>query len=1235
MQRHSKPYTGHLGTNYDADEIGIPEGQARLKRNSRLTGSNSKVSTYIEGHTDANLSLSMSNNLLITVIDSKWALIGFQQGILYEFTFDIVKDTGGTFNVSVSTTFESIDKFYLVLAQAIRDAGLVAGSVGQNVKVAYNDEDDPSADNSGVLTMGNFIGISSSFFNTETFSISVKDLFPVAYKSQNEEAILLTLIPTYEPLNKIPYSLCQIWRITYNAEGLPIKRELKYNDYLNYALDKKPFIKGVIENGCIERIYISDGRQNLRSFNINQKDIFGTPVKSSTISPESPLPTPDVLKIENGGLLPTGAVQYTYRVVSANGGVSLTAPFSNVVYLPEGSMTDPSIDMYGNEPEIISGKSVNVRINAIDLQFERIQIIAIYRQTELAITDTEIIYDGVIETGEVNLVHSRKGDGAVLNVFELFTDNKIWNINEVMEIHENHLIVADVTGIKESLNTLDHVVRQYDVNGDTYSGNFNPDPDTYKYCLDEAENVNGGNALLVQGGQSDGYATGNGIKIWYQMDEALVDDGLQGSQPWGNGNIDLKTAFGVDTIKSGRLLRNYNPGVAASERVSDLFYGDYYEGSNNPLMGSRYAGYQQYETYRLGLVATKNGKDENVLFLGDFRMPDYLDEYFDVNADFKHEISGTVPDTNKNKFVISRTESYTKNGKLNTDHYVRSLKLVFDVRLPSEFRENYDGFKIVRAERKDGDRSVFGQGVATQVMQYFNHAGSNNLYGQGAMDSLYGPSPCSYYQSNGSKNQFWVVNSPDVLFGVDKHVHLPGDEIYFINALRPYKSGFSKDTFEHWNLVDQNTYSKFPRPRIGVFAFTENLPSELFPNRYMEVENAAHIDRGTTLSGSIYQSTTNFKNESRGPIIAETQFSVTGGHRLGAQASTFFYLKDNPNLNLNNNDVNIALVEIRRNINSQYGGQTELSLIQTQWIEASPYIPILFQGSTFVCGGGDVYSNLIPFTKYDDAPRERRSIKHIGNFNQAVQHKVFQDSGNSLNIAIPCNSLGNYAFTHGEHFGGEPWNYIDTPEHLFNKAYMAKNDTKRHAYIPKEKLCEDVRFYGTIAVSRNKVNGQQVDRWLQFPAFDFFEADLSLGKITHLISKKNILWLVQENGIGILSFDPFALQNTENGTEIQIQSGTGNKIRKLQYISKKHGSRHKHFRIDGNDGTYIIDDRNFEIYLFTDKGYKPIAKEKGYNHWLRKMFKDKKIPDMPLLYEGVHGYHDMERDEIVIQIDQP
>jgi hypothetical protein len=200
---------------------------------------------------------------------------------------------------------------------------------------------------------------------------------------------------------------------------------------------------------------------------------------------------------------------------------------------------------------------------------------------------------------------------------------------------------------------------------------------------------------------------------------------------------------------------------------------------------------------------------------------------------------------------------------------------------------------------------------------------------------------------------------------------------------------------------------------------------------------------------------------------------------------------------------------------------------------------------------------------------------------------------------------------------------------------MAKNDAKRHIYLRDREVCQDVHYYGTIAVSRNKVNGESVDKWLQFPAFDFFDVDLSLGKITHVISQKDLLWVVQEQGIGILSFDPLAVAQTEDGAEVQIIAGTGAKIRKLRYVSKKRGSRHKHFRIDGHDGTYIIDDRNYEIYLFTDKGYNAIAKDKGYGLWLRKMFKNKAIPDRPLLYEGVHGYHDIEHDEIVIQIDQP
>lgn len=1236
-QKHSKVYTGHKGTNYDSHEVGIPDGQIREKRNTRMTGSQTSVSSYIEGHSNSGLLLDVSETFSLLLDETKITLQS-----LYTLSFTL--DKGAPLepeNISVSFIYESLENAYEEIAKAISNTqNYKAATIGNNVLVCYNNPS-PSASNSFDLTITNIVTNSAGSFSYTSISPKSSKVYPMCYWSLNTETVMVTVVPTQEVIDgTATSSLVQLWRIVDNGDGTISSKELKYNNFLNYVLTRKPIIRAVIENGCIHRVYITEGSEPMRSFNVGDKNLFAIPPLAVSITPQIFLSSVEVIEMENGGLLPTGGIQYTYRIISKNGSVSLNAPLSNVIYLPPGNLEEPSFKMYGDEAETISNKSVSIRIDGIDTQYERIQVIAVYRQTELAITDVEIIYDGSIETGVLNVVHSRKGDGVELTIGELLLDNKVWDVGETLEIHENHLLTADLTGRQDSLADFDSIIRQYDTNGNTYSQKFNPDPDTYKYCKDQANNIFGLLGQWIQGGQSNGYENGSGVKMWYHIDEAVVDEGFRYRGGGYTTDTDIENLYGSDEDNQNILVRNFEPGRVDEPKVTDLHHGGYVEGSNNPLMGSEYAGYQQMETYRIGMVLTKNGKDSQVLFLGDFKIPAYEEDYVEVNKNFRHSNFVSISNDIKNSFAIARHQKYVSDNKTFVRQWSRSVKMRFDVRLPDEIKKQYDGFKFVRVERRDGERTVFGQGIMHQVVQYFDHTDDKvrhpHRYFQGKMDEKYGPSPWSKYIYKANKDKHWMLSSPDQIFNVDQYTYFGGDKIYLVADLEQYRLGIDQNKNAIPNLAGQqyDSRAEYTSPRASVFGILEHKNPSTFPSRELEIENGYHVNAGATIPNSALGLSDSFINESRGPIMAGTQFSLTGMFRMYSTQGTIFELKAVSGVQPTQDVYGAALVEIHREIPNQYGGKNEFALSNAQWIEMGAVVPIDKESYNVVVGGGDIYANLTNFTKYDDSIREQRDYLPYSGNNAASAKQI---SGGGWSIAIPTNSLGNYAFGHGEHWGGghPSYDYITPSTHLFNRAFMAKNDVRRFIYIRDSEICKDVRYYGTVAVSRSKINGETLDKWLDFPAFDFFEVDLSLGRITHLISQKSMLWVVQESGIGILSFDPLAITQTEDGAEIQILSGSGKKIRKLQQVSKMAGSRHKHFRIDGKDGTYIIDDINYEVYLFTEKGYKAMADDKGYGLWLRKMLKNKNVPDMPLVYKGIHGYYDSEHKEIVIQIDQP
>ena len=548
-------------------------------------------------------------------------------------------------------------------------------------------------------------------------------------------------------------------------------------------------------------------------------------------------------------------------------------------------------------------------------------------------------------------------------------------------------------------------------------------------------------------------------------------------------------------------------------------------------------------------------------------------------------------------------------------------KIKFDVRIPADIQEQYDSFKIVRAERKASDRSVFGQGIMSLCTSYANHDVDDRenhdgtKFGQGFMEKNIGVRPNIRYE-NSHQSKLAFIQAPDYVFGTDQYVDTSNTKLKLVADLRAYRVIKSDK-----GIVDGSKPNQGSQGRVAfcTYGIRNHENFVISSKTEWDVKNAYHCEPGGLVNGSSIGSTFNFYNNARGPIFADNGNSVTGLWLMESTAGALVQLDETLDITFgyqDNKRFDQALVEFRREMPNQYGGKTDFALENTQWVDTGRTMPVHNSQHTFIVGGGDIYTNLVPFTRFNLAPSENRANNTYPS--GSVNNKDVEGWSNPSGIAIPCNTLGNYAFTHGEHYGGEQYNWIVEPEHDYNSAFHAKNDTKRYAYV-RDEICKDVHFPGTIAVSRSKINGKTIDDWLQFPAFDFYEVELAKGHITHIMSVQGILFVVQERGIGVLSFDPLAVAQTANGAEIQIINGTGQKIRKLTYLSSTYGSLHKHFRVRGANADYIIDATNYDLLEFTRNGYRAIAEPLGYAIWFRNMLKNKGVPDKPLLYQGIHG----------------
>jgi len=70
---------------------------------------------------------------------------------------------------------------------------------------------------------------------------------------------------------------------------------------------------------------------------------------------------------------------------------------------------------------------------------------------------------------------------------------------------------------------------------------------------------------------------------------------------------------------------------------------------------------------------------------------------------------------------------YRQNSRDNT-HYTLDLYVNFEFRIPSDVREKMSGFRVVRAERQESDKSIIQQGLLNQTVAYGNQIPKYGYY---------------------------------------------------------------------------------------------------------------------------------------------------------------------------------------------------------------------------------------------------------------------------------------------------------------------------------------------------------------------------------------------------------------------------------------------------------------------------------------------------------------------------
>lgn len=485
----------------------------------------------------------------------------------------------------------------------------------------------------------------------------------------------------------------QIWKVAYDDATLETTTGLIYAGDLNFSMEHLIEAVARYETPAIQRIHWTDDYNVLRSVEITNPDRFTIPVDKIAATPSVILSMPKIESIVDG-VLEEGTYQIAYRLTTSEGKTTEVSPWStpvNINNMPEtvnewdyGRNKD--FNLLGPEdeftPKFIAEKGLTASIDDIPLGYESIEVFALKKDQNIGIITSIDVYPLAGATSK-NITYLGNEDSATLvKQSEIDNFNITFQRVKTLAIKDNHLLVGNVKEY-EIPDTYDTNVFRYRFNSSTGHTDINnpylPNP----YNRDETINGNANNVYNRQKNSNILGGSGKNISYKFVQQELEVDYRQNNS-----ADPHLKT--------TNPLISSRNIGKITLKRTvngvsDDLEYnaGGLKQNYQNPYLEHRLAGYQRSEIYRFGIVFYDlTGRPSDVRWIGDIRMPEDSDS-----------------DDNYDSF-----SAFTYNAITDTTLKAYPLGLEFTVDI-NEIKNNITGFSIVRAPRRNKDKTILGQGL--------------------------------------------------------------------------------------------------------------------------------------------------------------------------------------------------------------------------------------------------------------------------------------------------------------------------------------------------------------------------------------------------------------------------------------------------------------------------------------------------------------------------------------------
>jgi hypothetical protein len=543
-----------------------------------------------------------------------------------------------------------------------------------------------------------------------------------------------------------PTDFGQIWRLTYDVArpNNPnyYSLELIYTGKLNFSLEHPIKAKAVYENTDIQRTYWSDYNETLRGCNLQDPSTFAFRAQEFALTPQTELsPAIGGRKNHLSGNLDSGIWYVTYRLSRLGGGVTGVAPFSAGIPV---IVDDPSVGVGGNDTDyhltnytvtsVPTTKSIDFSIFDIPKGHDQITIYAVNETdpgNQIAYLYGEYFLS---DNPDFNFTISDTSTKQVIPFTSLVDINVEFDKVKDLTIKDNALLVANCSLASFDI---DFDARAYrfrnNANQETYVGigtnnALTPtqlaDPNWgLNLELDVVNPLNNDKSIkkLLESGsteeqvyyafQIDGVTrggTGPNLSYEFVSTRFTLDDSEKALPVHPNVDVGYNhRAPYVNNIAEDNILMDVNG--------QSIDIGPGFPNFKNPTFEAHFKGYMRDEVYRFGIVFySKTGKPSEVKWIADIRFPAAGDVETDETGFDNFSLCQYTKGT-AGYYLDKATANGAKiPGTTTGATYGNTIGIKFDVDI-STVRDDISGYSIVRAPRKEKDRTIIAEGVLHTV----------------------------------------------------------------------------------------------------------------------------------------------------------------------------------------------------------------------------------------------------------------------------------------------------------------------------------------------------------------------------------------------------------------------------------------------------------------------------------------------------------------------------------------